>query len=97
LGVYDDLNVGPICVFLFFQGLLSFYRQFNLKTINGTREVPLYIVGVCSKLLQLKNDHEKLRGIIKGVREYTKYNVKGIEIMLFYGALDELTIDFEEW
>jgi hypothetical protein len=95
LGVYDDLCVGPIGVFLFFQGLFSLYKQFNLKTINGMREVPLYMVGVCSRLLRLRNDHEKFRGIIKGVRVCTKYNVKGMEIILFYGALDEFTINLE--
>jgi hypothetical protein len=52
---------------------------------------------VCSRLLQLRNDHEKLKGIIKGVRECIKHNVKGMEIILFYGALDEFTIDLEEW
>jgi hypothetical protein len=77
VGVYNDLNVGPIDVFLFFQGLLSLYKQFNIKTINGTRDVLLNMVGVCSRLLQLRNDHEKFRGIIKGVRVCTKYNVKG--------------------
>jgi len=84
-------------VFLFFQGLLSIYKQFNLKTINGVREVPLYMVGVCSRLLQLRNDHEKLRGIIMGVRVCIKYNVKGMEIIFCYGAFAEFTIDLEEW
>jgi len=92
LGVYDNLNFGPIGVFLFFQGLLSIYKQFNLKTINGVREVPLYMVGVCSRLLRLRNDHEKLRRIIKGVRVCIKYNVEGMEIIFFYGAFVEFTM-----
>jgi hypothetical protein len=87
LGVYDNLNFGPIGVFLFFQGLLSIYKQFNLKTINGVREVPLYVVGVCSRLLQLRNDYKKLGGIIKGVRVCIKYNVKGMEIIFVMGLL----------
>jgi hypothetical protein len=35
--------------------------------------------------------------LIKGIRVCPKYNVKGMEIILFYGALDEFTIDLEEW
>jgi hypothetical protein len=97
LGVYDNLNVGPIGVFLFFQGLLSFYKKFNLKKINGTMEVLLYVVGMCSRLLQLRNDHEKFTKVNKGIRVCTKYNVKGMEIILFYWAFDEFTIDLEEW
>jgi hypothetical protein len=70
---------------------VSNHTQFNKKW--SPKEVQVFTVGEYSKTLQLLANQQVFKGVLRRVWVCTRIGVKGTTMILFYGALGDLTFD----